>query len=567
MSCTIIIQNDFYGFEGVMEAKECKVQEILTEDKRYIIPPYQRPYSWNSDNAEQLIDDIFQSFKANEEEYFIGSMICINKGKNLYEVVDGQQRLTTLSLVVEQLKTLTNVNKIKEDLQQRLLPVDMFSDEADIPRLTVREKERSLYQHYILQGLQDYKPEKPSDTESLFIENHSVIGNYLASKSQEEIKGLVKYILQNVFIVFVQTGDIASSFRLFNVLNNRGMPLSNADLLKNTLFEAISGNQLDSEQVEKAWADIEDIVGVSRLDKFLTLHRISEKNDRDRVLQKGYESFVSCLKDDFGGDAVKMSLNLLGSARNYSKLINNDFDNIQLKRRISSLGQLSAEEWVPPLMAFLNRINNKNDLQLEQFYEYVRIFEKVYIHGWMKKQVKSQREMVCYSAFVAINNGLPFNEIIEHILVHADNEGFLSSLDKDLYEPRPNQVNLIKSILLRLDLEQQDESVIKTYTGRITIEHVLPQKMSNDYWLDRFNEGEHEQWLHKLGNLTLISGSKNSEAQNSDFDKKKGIYEKLNSKTSFDITRDLCLMDEWDLSSLSQRHERLKTKLKELWLV
>ena len=288
-----------------MEAKECKVQEILTEDKRYIIPPYQRPYSWNADNAEQLIDDIYQSYKADDEEYFIGSMICINKGKNTFEVVDGQQRLTTLSLIVEQLKTLTDVSKIKEDLQQRLLPVDMFSDEPDIPRLTVREKERPLYQHYILQGDISYKPEKPTDTESVFIENHLVIGRYLKNKNQSELKGLVKFILQNVFIVFVQTGDIASSFRLFNVLNNRGMPLSNADLLKNTLFEAISNNKLGSEQVEKAWTDIEDIVTVSKLDKFLTLHRISEKKDRDRVLQKGYESFVASLKDDFDGDAVK----------------------------------------------------------------------------------------------------------------------------------------------------------------------------------------------------------------------------------------------------------------------
>lgn len=550
-----------------MEAKECKVQEILTEDKRYVIPPYQRPYSWSSDNAVQLIDDIYQSFKAKEEEYFIGSMICISKGDNIYEVVDGQQRLTTLSLIVEQLRTLTDVRKIKDGLQQRLLPVDMYTEEEGTPRLIVREKERSLYQHYILQGEQSYKPEKPTDTELLFLENHSVIGNYLKDKTKAEIKGLVKYILENVFIVFVQTGDIASSFRLFNVLNNRGMPLSNADLLKNTLFEAISHSQLGSEQVEKIWADIEDIVTVSKLDKFLTLHQISDKKDRDRVLQKGYESFVSSLKEDFGGDAVRMSLMLLSSARNYSKLIENDFDDIQLQRKISSLSQLSAEEWIPPFMAFLNRMNNVGDLSFDQFNEYVTIFEKVYIHGWMKKQVKSQREMVCYSAFVAINNGLPFDEIIEYVLSHADNDGFLLSLDNDLYEPRPNQVNLIKSILLRLDLEQQDESVIKTYTGRITIEHVLPQKMGNEYWFDRFNDEEHEKWLHKLGNLTLISGSKNSEAQNSDFDKKKSIYEKLNSKSSFDITRDLCKTKDWNRESLIERHESLKKRLVELWLV
>ncbi|MEN3752090.1 HNH endonuclease family protein [Mangrovibacter sp. SLW1] len=70
-------------------------------------------------------------------------------------------------------------------------------------------------------------------------------------------------------------------------------------------------------------------------------------------------------------------------------------------------------------------------------------------------------------------------------------------------------------------MEQQDESVIKTYTGRITIEHILPQSLVNNYWLQRFKPHEHINWLHKIGNLTLISGTKNSEAQHSDFIKKK----------------------------------------------
>nr|WP_253912511.1 HNH endonuclease family protein [Vibrio sp. B1Z05] len=143
----------------------------------------------------------------------------------------------------------------------------------------------------------------------------------------------------------------------------------------------------------------------------------------------------------------------------------------------------------------------------------------------------------------------------------------MESLDKDLYEPRPNQVNLIKSILLRLDLEQQDESVIKTYTGRITIEHILPQKLANEYWNTRFSNEEHAVWLHKLGNLTLISGTKNSEAQNSDFDRKKDIYEKLNNKSSFDLTKDICKVPEWNISALKDRHETLKKSLINLWFV
>lgn len=550
-----------------MEAKECKIQDILTENKKFIIPSYQRPYSWTVDNAEQLIDDIYKSSQSDESEYFIGSMICINKGQNQYEVVDGQQRLTTLSIIVSELKKLIPIQGIKDDLQKRVLPIDVYSDETDEPRLIVRKKECDLYKYYILQDLKDYKPEKPSDTDLVFISNSEVVKAYLNQLSVEELKLLAKYILQNVYIVFVQTDDFASSFRLFNVLNSRGLPLSNADLLKNALFESASAHNKKSEQIESAWSQIEDMVGVRRLDKFLTLHKLSEKKDRDRVLQKGFESFIDNLQEQFNGDAIAMSLMLVNSAKNYIKILDNDFEHSSIRRKIASLRNLGVDEWIPPLMAFMNRMARTEEFSIENFSQFISSFEKVYMHGWLKKQIKSQREMVCYSALVAINNDMPFSSVINQINQHADNDGFATALDDDLYEPRPNQVNLIKAILLRLDMEQQDESVIKTYTGRITIEHILPQALVNEYWISRFEPQEHVYWLHKIGNLTLISGTKNSEAQHSDFIKKKSVYEKLNSKSSFDLTKDVCKSEEWGLTELKMRHENMKSQLKKLWLV
>ncbi|QMA89805.1 DUF262 domain-containing protein [Escherichia coli] len=550
-----------------MEAKECKVQDILTENKKFIIPSYQRPYSWTVDNAEQLIDDIYKSSQSEENEYFIGSMICINKGQNQYEVVDGQQRLTTLSIIVSELKKIIPIQGIKDDLQKRVLPIDVYSDETDEPRLIVRKKEYALYKYYILQDSKDYKPEKPSDTELVFISNAETIRDYLLRLSVDELKLLAKYILQNVYIVFVQTDDFASSFRLFNVLNSRGLPLSNADLLKNALFESASTHNKKSEQIESAWSQIEDMVGVRRLDKFLTLHKLSEKKDRDRVLQKGFEAFIENLQQQFDGDAIAMSLMLVNSAKNYTKILENDFEHPSIRRKIASLSNLGVDEWIPPVMAFMNRMARTEDFNLDDFSQFITAFEKVYMHGWLKKQIKSQREMVCYSALVAINNDMPFDSVINQINQHADNSGFIAALDEDLYEPRPNQVNLIKAILLRLDMEQQDESVIKTYTGRITIEHILPQALVNEYWINRFQPQEHVYWLHKIGNLTLISGSKNSEAQHYDFIKKKSIYEKLNSKSSFDLTKDVCNSSEWGLAELKMRHEKMKTQLKKLWLV
>ena len=105
-------------------------------------------------------------------------MICISKGHNTFEVVDGQQRLTTLSLIVSELKSSISHQGVKDDLQKRILPIDVYSDETDEPRLRVRNKEYALYKHYILQGKVDYRPEKPTDTESVFLENQKVIDSF-----------------------------------------------------------------------------------------------------------------------------------------------------------------------------------------------------------------------------------------------------------------------------------------------------------------------------------------------------------------------------------------------------
>ncbi|WP_263364072.1 DUF262 domain-containing protein [Geobacillus thermoleovorans] len=104
-----------------MEASEKKINEILTENKIYEIPPYQRPYSWEKSHARELIEDICQAYQRNDPEYFIGSIITIEKERNRrYEVVDGQQRLTTLNIIFAVMKQLITHPSSVEDIQKEL---------------------------------------------------------------------------------------------------------------------------------------------------------------------------------------------------------------------------------------------------------------------------------------------------------------------------------------------------------------------------------------------------------------------------------------------------------------
>lgn len=385
--------------------------------------------------------------------------------------------------------------------------------------------------------------------------------------NEETICRLAKYILERVYVVFVQTDNFISSFRLFNVLNTRGLPLTSSDLIKNKLFEVSENSGNINGKIESYWSSIEDVIGVENIDKFLMLNKISQKKDRDRVVRNLVLEYSEDIENTYKNNAVDFVIDLLKSARNYQMIKDLDIDDFVLYRVFSSLMRLS-DEWIPPILSFINRMERDKNIKKGDFKEFVQTFEKSYMHGWFKGLIKSKREIICYSTLVAINTGRSYPEIIDIIRSHADNEGFLSALNGDLYEPTPNKVSLAKAILLRLDQESQDDSVCKTYHGRITIEHILPQRgLANEYWRQRFTEDEHKFWLHKLGNLTLISGSKNSEAQNSSFDTKKEIYLSKNKRVSFDITKEICDYSEWGKTELQERHKKLVKMAQKIWML
>lgn len=544
-----------------MDASAKTIGKILNGDDQYFVPPYQRPYKWDIDDAEKLAQDIRENQQEDVQEYFIGSIICIKRGKGIYEVVDGQQRLITLTLMMQQMRCLVEDEDIRGDLKRRILPVTIYANnKVQRPALKVREAEHNFYFNHVLKG-EDIPCQ--TATQQIFLDNRDKIGAYLSGVKQEDLAKMVGYLLHNVYVVHVEVDDLASSFRLFNVLNNRGMPLNDADLLKNALLQKVAGDDGLSEHVEQNWLQIEQIVGEQELGAFLSHHQISEKTNRDRVKKKIFPYYESRLDSgEFSGDAAKMSGMLLSSADCYGSIIGG---HTNAEITTSFLSHFSKpEEWVPAFMAFLIKHGH------EKFPEFAVLFEKVYMQMWLRKQPKSQREIPCYSAVAAINNDKPYAAILDDVRMCEDNEKFEEALDSsDFYDSsRPQIINLVKTVLQRVDQERHDGNVQKnTYKGKITVEHILPQKMTGEYWTKRFSKDEHKQWLHKLGNLTLISSGKNSAARNFGFDEKKAAYEMANKKCSFDITKQVCDLPEWNMQTMRERHETLKREIMELWRV
>ena len=545
-----------------MKADEINIEKLFTNDVQYEIPRYQRPYSWEAEHAEQLIQDIYDNYEKDEPEYFMGSIVCVKKENDIFEIIDGQQRLTTLTLIISQLSNLTSNLK----LLNRILPTDDFDDSGD-PRLLVRSEEADIYEQSILKSKKSFIPTNPTKTQSLFLENHKIIGLFLSEKNKNDLVGLAKFLLKKVFLVFITTNTFESSYRLFNVLNNRGLPLNDSDLLKNFLFESAKSKK-EKEKVNNIWKEIEKIIAVEKINSFLSIYKLSKNINLDRRVKKDLNSFSKELKNDYKNNVVELINSIKQSAESYDAILKNSFKDTAIKKCISSLTNFSKLEWCFPIIAYQNRIKNKHDLTWGDFREFIILLEKVYMHGQFIGLNKPKREYVCYTVTQCINKGKSKEKIQSIVNKHAKNNDFLSSLDNDLYKVNSSlRKKLTKATLLRIDQELSDDSVSKKYNGSVTIEHILPQKLDGKYWKSRYTPEQHKLWVNKIGNLTLLSGSMNSTAKNHSFNEKRDVYTRKNKKTSFDITADISKKNDWNKETLEDNHEIMKDIVFEIWKV
>lgn len=540
-----------------MKAEERTISKILTEQICYEVPPYQRPYSWGKENVQELLDDLWEAYTENDSEYFIGSLITIERERDRrYDVVDGQQRLTTLNLIFARLRDKIKDAAAREELGKRILPRNVLTGEAETPRLVLRKKDQTFFRKYILesQPLPEQKKGEMEKPQKHLLDNLETVDGFLNGKDQQQLKLFANYILTKVYVVFVNTDSLKSAYRLFNVLNARGLPLSNADLIKNTLFSMLEGQTDRSMELEEHWIELEEVLGIERLDAFLGHYRTALK----AIKAKGslHEEFEGIIKESNVNPFAFLD-SLILSAQNYVRIIESDFADAATLRPLRSLHRVDYDEWIPPLLAFLNK--PLNDFSESDF---VSLLEKITMQNWVRRLGRTARLTVYYQLIIAIRDKKSADDVNKIFRTQANNEEFLSLLGGDVY-----QQPFASAVLLRLEESVQDDSVTKSYSGRITIEHVLPQAFKDDYWKTRFTEDEHKIWLHRLGNLALLCGSKNYKAQYYGFDRKKKIYTDRNNKVSFDLTKEICEEDDWTPIVIKNRQERLLKLAESTWLI
>ena len=231
------------------QVQEIKIQlegvSNVLKTKRFRVPPYQRSYAWEREHVEALLNDIKDAIHSKENEYFLGSIVVTGPVNQRYEVVDGQQRLTTVSLLVAAIKDVFArdgdsdvVNSVKADF---LASIDRKTKEKE-PKLILNEIDNELYQE-LLETIPNINKERFSrQSHKRLIDAADTIFKYIedicinAKDSEEELHAWLDYLETNLKVIVVTAPDDSNAFIIFETLNDRGLELAISDLLKNYLL-------------------------------------------------------------------------------------------------------------------------------------------------------------------------------------------------------------------------------------------------------------------------------------------------------------------------------------------
>ncbi len=547
-----------------LTAKEQSLAKIFSDDYVFTIPGYQRPYAWGTEQAQELFDDLLTALKSAPEQlidsapYFLGSIVLI-KGEVSAEatVVDGQQRLTTLTLLLSAIRATVQDGNVQNGITKRIYEHgDVVSDTQASYRLSLRERDRDFFRKYMqheggLKALAELNATLPDAQERLRA-NANTFMVALGKLEQPTLVRLVQFIITRCYLVTVATPDLDSAYRIFGVLNSRGLDLSATDILKAEVIGGIKVELRDS--YTQKWEDEEEALGRDEFgDLFAHIRMVYRKAKPQSTLLKEFKEHVTPFREPvtFLDDV------LLPMAQAFSEIRNADYASQkhaeQVNEHLSWLNRLEFKDWVPPALAFFVRNRNDADAMLLYFGDLERLGYSMLV----RKSGVNERIERFSTLTSAIERGQDLSVSTSPLqLSPLEQFEAYAALSGPLYETHsPRALGIL---LLRLDRLLSSAGAIYQHAV-VSVEHIMPQQPApNSQWYTWVPDPRaHQQWVHCLGNLTLLSRSKNSAASNYDFEKKKTAYFAKGGVSSFALTTQVLQHSTWTVDVMKGRQDAM----------
>lgn len=556
-----------------LETRTSNFLELLGNGKRYRVPPYQRDYSWTEENWDDLWSDIQTVHPNASDRHYMGTLVIETQNDRDYVVIDGQQRLATLSIlalvIIRRLMDLAAAGVESEDNRERAESLRLrFIGEKDpaslilTSKLTLNETDNGFYQDYLV------AMRTPTNVRGLPRSNRRLWECFQwFDKSLSNLPGLVgdgrqlaellnETIARRLLFILINVDDDMNAYTVFETLNARGLELSATDLLKNYLFSRVQSKS-DLEALQRRWRNLVETVQQERFPEFLRYHLLcSEPQIRSARLFKIVRNRVTKPQEVLDLlDALDQRSELFSALSDESHGYWMDHSECRplIRERILYRSQQST----PLLFAAWERFSKEDFARVLKLVNAIT-FRFTTVSGLNTNELEPVYHRAAKGVLDGSANSVPkVFEILRGIYV--DDHRFRQNFE--VFELPNRSSRLAKFVLCRLESDQSGRSV-DAETDPGTIEHILPESPTQE-WNAWFNERQMSQYVYRVGNLTLLESAANRNLGNASFVRKLEEY----PKSQYQLTREVAASagTEWTPGRIERRQKEMAARAAHLW--
>jgi Protein of unknown function DUF262/Protein of unknown function (DUF1524) len=560
-----------WGMAKTLVAHEQPVAKIFGDDYVFRIPGYQRPYAWTTEQAQELFEDLVTFMQAaggaveDMPPYFLGSIVLIkDESAPEADVVDGQQRLTTLTILLAAIRASV-AEPSASDLTRLIYEKgSAILGTKDRFRLTLRERDSDFFQTHIQR--EDGALKLLDRTDGLTDSQNNIRAiamlykQRLAELPEADRLRLAQFAVTRCYLVVVATPDLDSAYRIFSVLNSRGLDLAPTDILKSEIIGGIPAVQRDT--YTKKWEDAEEDLGRDAFtDLFSHIRMIYRRLKPKGTLIKEFKEHVTEVKQP----AQFIDQVLLPMTRAYEEILDSNYESAShaetVNEHLKWLNRLEFNDWVPPALEFTALHRQESGAMAVFFRDLERLAYALLVR---KTGINDRIERFSQLTAAIAKGGNLADDVSPLQLTPGEQYEVYLKLDGMFYETFAARAR--SAILLRLDTLLSGGGA-KYDDKTVTVEHVLPQTPPDgSKWLTWFpTPNDRFQWVHRLGNLALLTRKKNSSASNYEFDRKKQSYFSNGGVSPFVLTTQVLDKNEWTPAIVADRQRQLLAILEKHW--
>lgn len=559
-----------------MKASETSLWNLLEGTKQFQIPLFQRAYSWKKENWETLWEDLMSLY--NDEVkgfYFLGPIVTQSvpgtaEGISPFIVIDGQQRLTTLTIILAALR-----NYLKKSAQEmsdqvyELYLINKYQKDEDLYKILPTQDDREVYKSIIQsKAPRDIKKEGQIYEAYKFFE-----GKFKKPDPDEDI--FLEYgkfktiILERLVLVNITSDDRDNPYLIFESLNNKGEELTQADLVRNYIFMKLPPEERN-EVYKSEWLPLQDRFKANQkkeyAEELTNAFWFYLRKDGEAVSQKEVYKAVKKLFDD-SKLGTKAELQKLIQFTNYYQRLNSPDQEPEPRLKLW-FNRLLRLDFTTCHIFLLNIYYDYEEkrLSLEDFDKILRYLESYFVRRWLAGVPTKVLGTVFNNLYTQVKDKNPDNLISGVRTVLISFEGNQVWPDDDAFRQgiiKQTVYSSSSSNRGKLILESLEESLSKERVDpqNLTIEHIMPQRLTKE-WQKMLGENYsnvQKKWLHTLGNLTLTGY--NSELSNKPFE------EKLRHLRSSNVTLNQYFrnLDVWNEEAFQSRAEYLADIAIKVW--